>query len=89
MENSTCYEFVLDTQFLPDKQILYDEIVMIKNIIDILEDNRKFVLSRFKKYSLVEYQEERRKREEASERMLESLKMAIMGSMNDGSSSHE
>lgn len=76
------YEFMLNTEFLSNKEITYDEIVMIKNIIEILEENRCFVLSRLKKYTVSEYKEELRVREENSERMLETLKQMIVNNMN-------
>ena len=73
---------MLNTEFLSNKEITYDEIVMIKNIIEILEENRCFVLSRSKKYTVSEYKEELRVREENSERMLETLKQMIVNNMN-------
>lgn len=76
------YEFILDTEFLSSKEITYDEIVMIKNIIEILEDNRNFVLYRLKKYTVLEYKEELRVREENSERMLEVLKQMTVNNID-------
>ena len=73
---------MLNTEFLSNKEITYDEIVMIKNIIEILEENRCFVLSRLKKYTVSEYKEELRVREENSERMLETLNQMIVNNMN-------
>lgn len=64
------YEFVLDTQFLSLKEITYQELVMIKNIIEVLEENRSFVLKRLKKYTVDEYKEELRLREEESRKIL-------------------
>lgn len=81
-ETKFYYEFMLNTEFLSNKEITYDEIVMIKNIIEILEENRCFVLSRLKKYTVSEYKEELRVREENSERMLETLKQMIVNNMN-------
>lgn len=81
LDDKVVYEFVLDTQFLSDKEISYDEIKMINNIIDILEDNRKFVLSKFKKYTVNEYKEEIKMREERSRLMMESLKQMIISNM--------
>lgn len=63
LDDKVVYQFVLDTQFLRDKEISYDELKMIKNIIDILENNRKFVLAKFKKYTVDEFKEELRIRE--------------------------
>lgn len=81
LDDKVVYQFVLDTQFLSDKEISYDELKMIKNIIDILEDNRKFVLAKFKKYTVDEYKEELRIREENSRLMLESLKKMLLENM--------
>ena len=53
---------------------------MIMDIIEILENNRKFVLTKLKKYSVEEYEKEQTKREKQSEMMLEALKnMFIKG----------
>lgn len=72
------YEFALDTQFASDKEITYEELTMIKKVIDILEDNKKFVLSKLKKYKPEEYIEEQKIRKMQSERMLESLKNMLL-----------
>ena len=71
------YEFVLDTQFLSEKEITYQELVMIKNIIEVLEENRSFVLKRLKKYTVDEYKEELRLREEQSQKVLDALQNFI------------
>lgn len=76
-DNKMVYEFVVDTQFMSEAEITYDEFVMIKNIIDILEENRKFVLSRLKKYTVEEYEKEEQERKEQSEKALETLKQII------------
>ena len=76
-DNKMVYEFVIDTQFMSEAEITYDEIVMIKNIIDILEESRKFVLSRLKKYMVEEYEKEEQERKEQSEKALEALKKII------------
>ena len=78
-DNKMVYKFILDTQFLSDKEISYDELMMIVRIIKILEENRKFVLARLKKYTVEEYEKEMEENEKRSEMMLESLKkMFIM-----------
>lgn len=74
-DNKMIYKFILDTQFLSSREITYDELKMLTKIIDILEDNRKFVLSRLKKYTVEEWEEEQRIRKKRSDEMLESLKM--------------
>lgn len=42
--------------------------------MQILKDNQKFVLSRFKKYTVDEYMEEQRIRKEKSNRIFDALK---------------
>lgn len=78
LEDKFYYDFALDTEFLYEKEITYNELVMIKNIIDILEENRSFVLSKLKKYTAKEYLEEQRIRKKRSEEMLEELKNIIL-----------
>lgn len=72
------YEFLLDTQFVSSKEINYKELKMIKEIIEILELHRKIAISRLKKWTVKEYEEEQKLKEEQSERMLEALKRAFM-----------
>lgn len=50
---------------------------MIKNIIEVLEENRSFVLKRLKKYTVDEYKEELRLREEQSQKVLDALQNFI------------
>ena len=71
------YQFILNTQFLPSKEITYDEIKMVNRIIDILEDNRSFALSRLKKYTVDEYDKEMEERDRQSKMMLEALMNAL------------
>ena len=77
LEKEVRYEFMLDTQFLSNKEITYEEIIMIKNIIDLLNKNKKLALSRLKKWTVEEYIEDKRQRELRSEQMLEALKSAF------------
>ncbi len=49
-DNKIDYEFVLDTRFLKEKVIKYDEMKMVCEIIDILESNREYVLSKIEEY---------------------------------------
>ena len=81
-DNKMVYEFILDTQFLSEKEVTYDELKMINKIIDILEDNRSFVLSRLKKYTVEEYEKEKEYREKRSEMMFESLKKLVENRIN-------
>ena len=88
-DNKMVYEFVLDTEFTRYAKVSYDEIVMVNNIIDILEENRKFVLSKLKKYTVEEYDEEERLKNERSEQMLEAFKYSIMKHMMIGDDKNE
>ena len=76
------YEFVLDTQFVSDKEITYEELVMIKNVIELLNEHRKLALSRLKKWTVEEYREDERIRKIRSEKMLEELKSIILNRTN-------
>lgn len=49
LEKEVRYEFMLDTQWLSSNEITYKEIVMIKNVMDILNENKKLAISRLKK----------------------------------------
>ncbi len=73
------YEFVLDTQFLSSKEIKYEELKMINNIIDIMENNRDFVLSKLKKYTVEEYEKEVEYRKKQSEMMMNALMNSLKG----------
>lgn len=76
IEDKMVYEFIVDTQFISSKEITYDEICMCKNIIDILENNRNFVLKRLKKYTVEEYEQEQieaKQKQESFIKFLDSL----------------
>lgn len=77
LEKEVKYEFMLDTQFLSSNEISYEEIVMIKNVIDLLNENKKLAISRLKKWTVEEFIEDKRQRELRSEQMLEALKSAF------------
>ena len=53
---------MLDIQWLSSNEVSYKEIVMIKNIMDILNENKKLAISRLKKSTVEEYKEDKRKR---------------------------
>ena len=76
-DDSVEYQFILDTQFLSNGEVTFDEIKMIGKIIDILEDNKKFVLSRLKKYTFKEYDAEIERRERESKKVMDSLMKLI------------
>ena len=48
--------------------------------MEILEANRKIVISRLKKWTIEEYEEDRKQKEKRSEEMLEALKKAFFKS---------
>ena len=73
---------MLDTQFVSDKEISYEEIVMIKDVIDLLNQNKKLALSRLKKWTVEEYREDERIRKIRSEKMLEELKSIFLNRTN-------
>ena len=77
LEKEVKYEFMLDTQFLSNNEINYEEIVMIKNTIDLLNENKKLAISRLKKWTVEEFIEDRRKEDLKSEQMFEALKRAF------------
>lgn len=72
-DDKMVYEFILDTQFISSKEVTYDELKMVNAIIDILEENRSFVLSRLKKYTVKEYEDEMKEREKSREEFLKAL----------------
>lgn len=76
-EKEIKYEFVLDTQFISTKEITYEEIAMIKNVIDILNKYKKLAISRLKKWTVEEYLEDKKAREKTSEEMLKALKKEL------------
>lgn len=55
---------------------------MIKNVIDLLNKNKKLALSRLKKWTVEEYREDERIRKIRSEKMLEELKSIILNRTN-------
>lgn len=73
-EDKMVYKFILDTQFISEKEVTYEEIKMIHHVMDILEDNRKFVISKFKKYTIEEWEREQEEAKIKSEKVLGALK---------------
>ena len=80
MENEVKYEFVLDTQFISSKELTYDEIIIAKKVIELLNNNKKLAISRLKKWTVEEYLKDQENRKKKSEEMLEALKVAMMQS---------
>ena len=50
---------------------------MIKNTIDLLNENKKLAISRLKKWTVEEFIEDKRKEDLKSEQMFEALKRAF------------
>lgn len=73
VEDKMVYEFIVDTQFISTKEITYDEICMCKDIIDIFEKNRSFILKRLKKYTVEEYEQEQLEFEQRQENFIKFL----------------
>lgn len=81
--NQMKYRFVLDTQFLRGNIVTHDEIIMLDKIINIFEENRSFVLSKLKKYTVEEYEREKEYRKKQSEKVLEALKKFVSDKINN------
>ena len=76
IEDKMVYKFIVDLQFLRSQELTYDELELCKDIIEILEKNRSFVLRRLKKYTIEEYEREQiafQKRQEELIKFFESL----------------
>lgn len=82
-ENELKYEFMLDTQFISKNEITYEQIVMIKNIIDLLYLNKKLAISRLKKWTVEAFVEDQRQREIRSQEAIEELKEILIQSMKN------
>ena len=76
IEDKLVYKFIVDLQFLRSQELTYDELELCKDIIEILEKNRSFVLRRLKKYTIEEYEREQiafQKRQEELIKFFESI----------------
>lgn len=82
-ENEVKYEFMLDTQFISKNEITYEQIVMIKNIIDLLYLNKKLAISRLKKWTVEAFVEDQKQREIRSQEAIEELKEILIQSMKN------
>ena len=51
---------------------------MAKNVIELLNQNKKLATSRLKKWTVEEYLKDQEERKKRSEEMLEALKKTIM-----------
>lgn len=79
VEDKMAYEFIVDTQFLSSQEITYDEIVLYKNIIDILEKNKTFVLKRLKKYTVEEYEQKQLESKQKQECLMKFFESFVHG----------
>ena len=82
-ENEVKYEFMLDTQFISKNEITYEQIVMIKKIIDLLYLNKKLAISRLKKWTVEAFVEDQKQREIRSQEAIEELKEILIQSMKN------
>lgn len=79
VDDKMVYDFIVDTQFISSKEITYNEICMCKDIIDILEKNRNFVLRRLKKYTVDEYEKEQLEFKQKQESFIGFLDSLVRG----------
>ena len=82
-ENEVKYEFMLDTQFISKNEITYEQIVMIKKIIDLLYLNKKLAISRLKKWTVEAFVEDQKQREIRSQEAIKELKEILIQSMKN------
>ena len=73
------YEFGLNLSFIPTNQeyLNNNDMIMLNKVIDILKENRNFVLKRFKKWKIEEYKEYLKEKEEENKHTLEVFKQTI------------
>lgn len=71
------YKYILDMQIFNDSMIDYDELVVVQKVIDILEYNREFVLKKFKKYTVEEYEKEQEEDRKRAKEMLDAFERAL------------
>lgn len=81
-EKEVKYEFMLDTQWLSSNEVNYEEIIMIKNVMELLNKHKKLAISRLKKWTVEEFIEDKKQIEIKSEQMLEMLKSALYNRQN-------
>lgn len=72
-ETEVKYEFMLDTQFISSKEISYNELIIAKEVIELLEENRKVATSRLKKWKVEDYLRDKELKEKQSIAMMEAL----------------
>ena len=74
IDNQIKYEFMVDVEFISQKEINYEELNILKEVIDILEDNKKTAISRLRKWTVDEFEQYKKIREKKSQELLEVLK---------------
>lgn len=68
------YDFVLDTQFNSSGYIVYEDIVITKNIMDVLNQNKELATSKLPKRTVLEYHKALEDSKKNQEQVLLSLK---------------
>ena len=68
------YEFMLDIQFLSSDGINHAELIMLEQVINILEENRKLATSCLKKWTVNEFLKDQDFKKRRSEEFFEALK---------------
>jgi len=70
-------EIILDTQFISSGEITYEEVTIIKEILELLEENKKTAISRLKKWTVEEYSENQKLRELQSQKLFKNIRRKI------------
>ena len=70
-------EIILDTQFISSGEITYEEVTIIKEILELLEENKKTAISRLKKWTVKEYSENQKLRELQSQKLFKNIRRKI------------
>lgn len=76
------YDFVLDTQFNSSKYIAYEDIIIAKNIIDLLNQNKELATSKLPKRTVLEYHKAQEDSKKNQEQLLLSLKYMFYKNKN-------
>ena len=77
MKTEVKYEIILDTQFISSGEITYEEVTIIKEILELLEENKKTAISRLKKWTVKEYSENQKLRELQSQKLFKNIRRKI------------
>ncbi len=68
-DKNMSYNFIFNVEFISNNLVSYDEINMINSILEILNDNKELITSKFKEYSIEEYDVERQKEDKIAKQI--------------------